>query len=249
MSPGPSELVAMPSSRCPVGLRSFLVLARRVMQNQPDTFRSRSQSDPSVRDNRSGCRPYATSSRPTCSHSTSADTGFWRNMSAPALMDSAPSCRLASVVITMMGTVVVRMWVLKRRVSSSPVIEPAQCPSVMTTSVGCVIATSYAMTVVAAVTTRYPDARNARVYASLSSTELLTNRIDGVRRARVAIHFVPFPVGSPYARSLALPVLLTIPRRLRSARAGPFRDAVPRWLPPPRRSVGCGADPTTTARG
>jgi hypothetical protein len=95
----------------------------------------------------------------------------------------------------MMGTVVVRVWILKRRVNSTPVMEPVQCPSVMTMSVGRVIAIWYARTVVATLTSRYPDARNARAYAALSSTELLTNRIDGVRRARIAIHSVPFPQG------------------------------------------------------
>jgi len=116
-------------------------------------------------------------------------------MSAPALMESSPSWRLVSLVITMMGTVVVRVWILKRRVNSRPVMEPVQCPSVMTMSVGPVIAIWYATTVVAALIRRYPDARNARAYAALSSTELLTNRIDGVRRARIAIHSVPFPQG------------------------------------------------------
>jgi hypothetical protein len=95
----------------------------------------------------------------------------------------------------MMATVVVRVSSLKRRVNSTPVMEPVQCPSVMTMSVGRVIAIWYARTVVAALTSRYPDARNARVYAALSSTELLTNRIDGVRRARIAIHSVPFSLG------------------------------------------------------
>jgi hypothetical protein len=115
-------------------------------------------------------------------------------MSAPALT-SSPSSRLVSLVIAMMGTVVVRVWIRKRRVNSRPVMEPVQCPSVMTMSVGRVSAIWYARTVVAALTSRYPDARNARAYAVLSSTELLTNRIDGVRRARIAIHSVPFPQG------------------------------------------------------
>ena len=116
-------------------------------------------------------------------------------MSAPALMDTSPSWRLVSLVITMMGTVVVRVWILKRRVNSSPLIEPAQCPSVTTMSVGRVIAIWYARTVVAALTTPYPDARNARVYTSLSSTELLTNRIDGVRRASSCHTFRPISQG------------------------------------------------------
>ncbi|MGE5837555.1 MAG: hypothetical protein ACM4AI_23995 [Acidobacteriota bacterium] len=40
-------------------------------------------------------------------------------------MDSSPSWRLVSLVITMMGTVVVRAWILKRRVNSKPLMEPA----------------------------------------------------------------------------------------------------------------------------
>jgi hypothetical protein len=61
-------------------------------------------------------------------------------MLAPALMDNSPSCRLVSLVITMMGTVAVPLWILKRRVNSSPLIEPAQYPSVTTMSVGVVVA-------------------------------------------------------------------------------------------------------------
>src|SRR5436190_12128063 len=38
----------------------------------------------------------------------------------------------------MMGTVAVRVWILKRRVNSGPLMEPAQCPSVTTMSVGLV---------------------------------------------------------------------------------------------------------------
>jgi len=55
-------------------------------------------------------------------------------------MDNSPSWRLVSLVITMMGTVAVPLWILKRRVNSSPLIEPAQYPSVTTMSVGVVVA-------------------------------------------------------------------------------------------------------------
>src|SRR4051794_8887089 len=97
----------------------------------------------------------------------------------------------------MIGTVVVRGWILKRRVNSSPLMEPAQCPSVTTMSVGLVVAISYARTVVDASTTRYPDARKERACASRSSTESLTNRIDGGRTARVAIHSVLLMASAP----------------------------------------------------
>ena len=65
-----------------------------------------------------------------------------------------------------MGTVVVRVWVLKRRVSSRPLIEPVICTSVTTMSVDLVIAIRSAATDVAAFTTRYPYARNVRAYRS-----------------------------------------------------------------------------------
>jgi hypothetical protein len=61
-------------------------------------------------------------------------------MLAPALMDNLPSWRLVSLVITMMGTVAVPLWILRRRVNSSPLIEPAQYSSVTTMSVGVVVA-------------------------------------------------------------------------------------------------------------
>ena len=69
-------------------------------------------------------------------------TRYWplKEDVCPSFDGQVPLIWRVMLVSTMMGTVVVRVWILKRRVNSRPLMEPAQCPSVTTMSVGLVVA-------------------------------------------------------------------------------------------------------------